>query len=125
MRRARASQGVEIRHADALEAVARSFGYRDWNGFHAALQNHGIAGWAVGGRVTGRYLSQPFRATIRSAEPLRPGWVRLILDLDTPVDVVTFESFSNLRRQLRANVGPGGYTKECTSDGVPHLQLDL
>jgi hypothetical protein len=47
------------------------------------------------------------------------------LDLDHPVDVVTFDSFSNLRKRIRGTVGPDGRSKEITSDGTPHLVLDL
>ncbi|MEM9585513.1 MAG: glyoxalase superfamily protein [Pseudomonadota bacterium] len=46
------------------------------------------------------------------------------MDLDEAVDVVRFESFSNLRTQIRVEVGPAGHSKECTSDGTPHLELD-
>lgn len=81
--------------------------------------------WKVGDRVTGEYLSQPFTATVVEAIAVRPGWVRLDLQLDEAVDVVTFESFSNLRRRVRGVVGPKGFSAERTSDGQPHLRIDL
>jgi hypothetical protein len=37
---------------------------------------------------------------------------------------VRFESFSNLRKQIRIKVGPAGHSKERTSDGRPHVELD-
>ena len=119
-----AAEGSEISHAEALEHIARRYGYRDWNGMHAAIRDLVPEGWTIGGRVTGRYLSQPFAATVRAAEPQRPGWFRLTLELDEAVDVVRFESFSNLRKQLRVVVGPEGHSLERTSDGTPHLELD-
>ncbi len=124
--RAEASEaGTALSHAQALEAVAHRLGFRDWNGLYAASRDCTPQGWTTGGRVTGRYLSHPFAATVLSADRLQQGWFKLVLDLDEAVDVVTFESFSNLRKRIRVDVGPDGYSKERTSDGVPHMQLDL
>jgi hypothetical protein len=120
-----AEQGAAISHAQALERVAQRHGFRDWNAFHAEMRDSPPQGWTAGGRVTGRYLSQPFAATVLSAEQLRPGWVRLVLDLDEAVDVVRFDSFSNLRKRIRVEVGPEGHSKERTSDGRAHVALDL
>lgn len=60
-----------------------------------------------------------------SSQVLRPGWFRLVLDFDEPVDVVSFDSFSNFRKRVRAVVGPDGHSKERTSDGVPQMQLEM
>lgn len=119
-----ADQGSEISHAAALELVAHQNGFANWNGFHSAIGNRPPDGWAVGGRVQGRYLSQPFAATVIAVEMQRPGWFRLVLDLDEAVDVVTFDSFSNFRKRIQAAIGPEGTSRERTSDGQPHLQLD-
>lgn len=119
------SQGKAIQHAEALEIVAHQQGFRDWNTLHAAIGNRPPDGWAPGGKVEGRYLSQPFSATVLGAVMLRPGWYRLVLDLDEPVDVVTFDSFSNFRKRIQAVVGPDGYTLERTSDGAPHMLLKM
>ncbi|MEM6312161.1 MAG: glyoxalase superfamily protein [Pseudomonadota bacterium] len=119
-----ADEGVLLGHSQALERIAQDYGFRDWNAFHAAIENNQSNTWGVGARVTGRYLSQPFAATILSSEPLRPGWFRLVLNLDEAVDVVRFESFSNMRKQIRVEVGPAGHSKERTSDGRPHVELD-
>ena len=117
-------QASEINHAAALELVAHQHGFADWNGFHAAIGNRPPDGWAVGGRVQGQYLSQPFSATVIAVEMQRSGWFRLVLDLDEAVDVVTFDSFSNFRKRIQAVVGPEGKSRERTSDGRAHLQLD-
>jgi hypothetical protein len=104
-----AEQGEAISHAQALERVAQRHGFRDWNAFHAAIARPARPqGWRPADRVTGRYLSQPFAATVLAADQLRPGWFRLVLDLDAAVDVVRFDSFSNLRKQIRVEVGPEG-----------------
>lgn len=118
-------QGEPISHAQALEKVAQRHGFRDWNAFHAEMRDRPPQGWTAGGRVTGHYLSQPFAATLLAADQLRPGWFRLVLNLEEAVDVVRFESFSNLRKQIRVEVGPDGHSKERTSDGTPHVELDL
>lgn len=118
-------QGEPISHAQALEKVPQRHGFRDWNAFHAEMRDRPPQGWTAGGRVTGHYLSQPFAATLLAADQLRPGWFRLVLNLEEAVDVVRFESFSNLRKQIRVEVGPDGHSKERTSDGTPHVELDL
>lgn len=125
LRKRLADEGVVLGHSQALERIAQDHGFRDWNGFHAAMEASQTDPWDVGTRLTGHYLSQPFAATVLSAEQLRPGWYRLVLDLDEAVDVVRFESFSNLRKQIRIEVGPLGHSKERTSDGTPHVALDL
>jgi hypothetical protein len=124
LRGERGAAGHPISHGEALEIIARAQGFRDWNAMAAAIRDRRPDGWREGGRVTGRYLSQPFSATVLSAEALRPGWVRLVLDLDEAVDVVRFDSFSNFRKRLRAEVGPDGHSRERTSDGIPHMVLD-
>jgi hypothetical protein len=124
LRQELADRGHTVSHAQALERVAHGHGFRDWNALRAAIGDGPPRGWSAGDRVTGRYLSQPFAATIRTADTLRPGWVRLLLDLDEAVDVVRFDSFSNLRKQIRVEIGPEGHSKERTSDGVPHVVLD-
>jgi len=125
LRQDKAAEGTAISHAQALETVAHHHGFRDWNTFQAAIKDRPPNEWHAGQRVKGHYLSQPFTATVLSVESLHPGWFRLVIDLDEAVDVVTFESFSNLRKRLRAVIGPDGYTKERTSGGRPHLQLDM
>lgn len=119
-----AAKGVHLGHSQALERIAQRHGFRDWNSLSAAIRDLAETSWRAGQRVTGSYLSQRFAATVLSAQERAPGWVRLELDLDDAVDVVRFEGFSNLRKRIRGEVGPDGRSRERTSDGVPHLQLD-
>jgi hypothetical protein len=125
LRDALAEQGTVIGHAKSLELVAHKYGLRDWNVMVAAMGNAAPDIWAVGDRVTGTYLSQPFSATIIAVVMQRTGWFRLELQFDTPVDVVTSAHFSNLRKRVRGVVGPKGHSAERTSDGVPQLVIDL
>lgn len=117
------AEGLSVSHGKALELVARQLGYRDWNTLHAAIGNRPPVAWSVGDRVSGHYLSQPFAAEIVAVEVVRPGWFRLTLELDEPVDVVTFEGFSNFRRRVTGVVGPDGTSREKTSNGRPQLEL--
>ncbi len=119
------AEGTAIGHGQSLELVAHQHGFRDWNAFHAAIGNRPPEGFAPGGRLRGRYLAQPFTATVVASEMLRPGWYRLQLDLDEAVDVVSFDGFSNFRKRVTGTVGPAGTSRERTSDGRPHLEIDI
>ncbi len=119
-----ASQGEIISHAAALERIAKRYGFRDWNAFHASLRAAGTMPWPQGSAVTGIYLGQRFSGVIQSIREDLPGWHRLDIKLDEAVDVVKFESFSNMRHRINATVGPKGHSEKRTSDGVPHLQMD-
>ena len=125
LRRKMTEDGTRIGHAKSLELIAHQHGFPDWNTMFAAIGNGPHKGWAVGEKVNGTYLSQPFEATVISISMVKPGWFRLGLDLDEAVDVVTSEQFSNLRKRIRGIVGPKGQSLEKTSDGEPHLQIDL
>lgn len=125
LRAERAAADQPISHGRALEIVARRHGFRDWNTCRAAIGDAPPAGFVAGGRVRGRYLSHPFHATVVSAQRVKAGWWRLSLRLDEPVDLVAFDGFSNLRRQIRGTVGPAGVSVERTSDGRPHLEIEM
>jgi len=120
-----AAEGLSVGHGKSLELIAHQYGYRDWNTLHAAIGNRPVVPWRVGGQVRGHYLGQAFEAEILSVEKQGDGWFRLTLDLDEAVDVVTFDSFSNFRKRVSGVVGPGGLSREKTSDGRPLLQVEL
>lgn len=123
LRATRAAQGTAITHAQALEQIAHDNGARDWNTLRAGLSQAAPATWQHGARVTGHYFGQAFSGRLIVATLVAAG-TRVVIALDTPLDAVRFASFSNLRRQIRGTVGADGCTKECTSDGIPHLKLD-
>ena len=124
LRAALTETGRPLSHSQSLEAVARQRGYRDWNTLHAAAGNRPPA-LRLGQTVGGVYLGQPFRAEIVGLNALGGGRLRLTLDLEEAVDVVTFDSFSAFRSRLRATIGPDGTTAEKTSDCQPHLRLTV
>ncbi len=119
------SDGEPITHGKSLELLAHQYGYKDWNTLHAAIGNapppcpvH------LGARVQGSYLGQAFDGTVMGVQTLTPpNRFRVTLHFDQPVDVVTFGSFSNLRRRVSCIIDPSGKSAEKTSDGRPHMQL--
>ncbi|MWD27737.1 hypothetical protein E0K89_009650 [Aquicoccus sp. SCR17] len=123
--RALRAAGQAGSHSAALELVAREEGARDWNTLSARLRAGDGPPFSAGQAVSGRYLSQPFTGRILSVTEAGGGLWRLQIRFDAPVDTVRFASFSNLRRQIRAEVGRDGRSPRRTSDGAPQLVLDL
>ncbi|MDK3019899.1 glyoxalase superfamily protein [Pseudodonghicola flavimaris] len=120
-----AAQGTPISHSQALELVAHQQGARDWNTLRAlaARPDRGNARpLAVGDRVVGRYLGQPFAGIVHGLSGGTHGGPRRItLQFDDPVDVVTFDSFSSFRRRVTATIDETGQSPQKTSNGVPQL----
>ncbi|MEO8243287.1 MAG: glyoxalase superfamily protein [bacterium] len=125
LRAALAAEGREISHSQALELVAKSHGHRDWNTLHAAIGNRPPDPVILGQIVEGHYLKQPFLAEVIGVKHLSEDRYEVTLHFDEPVDVVTFDSFSNFRRRVTKIIGPTGRTVETTTDGIPHLVLKL
>lgn len=113
-------QGQPITHANALEHIARQYGFRDWNTLHARASN--MPELQLGMQVTGRYLGQSFTGEIRGLAACGPqGHQRITLHFDAPVDVVTFDSFSNYRSRVSAVITADGCSASRTSNGQPQL----
>lgn len=143
LREGLATMQVAIGHGQALELVARQHGCRDWNTLQALAQRSaGDAGAGahsthapdrsnavmrppaqVGQRVTGTYLGQAFSGTVTGLQELAADRYRVALAFDDPVDVVTFESFSNFRHRVSCVITSEGVTVERTSNGQPQLAL--
>ena len=119
-----ADQGTSLSHSAALETLARQWGFRDWNTLSAASENAAPA-WQVGQTVSGRYLGHAFAGRLKSVREATGGHWQLTLVFDQPIDVVTSDRFSSLRRQVSATVNARGVTHQKTSDGQPHLVLHL
>lgn len=120
-----AAQGQDITHAQALELVAKTAGFKDWNTYHAAIGNGPRPPVSLGQIVTGRYLNQPFVAEVLGVTETSHGRYEVLLHFAEAVDVVTFDSFSNFRTRVHKVVGPDGRSFDKTSDGKPHLVLEL
>ncbi|SNY94387.1 hypothetical protein SAMN04515647_4707 [Cohaesibacter sp. ES.047] len=119
------AEGMELSHSKTLELIAQQHGYRDWNTLFASFGNRASRQWQVGDRVSGLYLSQPFKAEIIAVRRMSDGWYHLTFQFDEAVDVITFEGMSNWRTRTSQTVGPDGTTQEKTSDGRPHMVLGL
>jgi hypothetical protein len=129
LRRRLGDDGLAVSHSKALEMVAHLYGYRDWNTCHAALdrqpQRRNSLRLALGDRVQGTYMSQPFTATVLAVKTVGPDHCAVELELDQAVDVVTFDSFSNFRKRVRGVIDPLGQSYAHTSDGRPHLDVRI
>ena len=119
-----AARGQTLSHSEALEAIAHQWGARDWNTL-AARSDTAHPGFAPGLRVTGRYLGHAFAGVVRAARLASNGYWSLTLRFDDPIDVVTSDMFSSLRRQVNTTVSPAGISPQRTSNGQPHTVLDL
>lgn len=116
-----AETGTKLPHASALETVAKQWGYRDWNTLSAAVETAPALPWQIGQTVRGAYLGHAFTGVLKSVSQRGQDHTRLTIRFDTPVDVVSSDKFSALRRQITATVNATGRTVEKTSDGQPHL----
>jgi len=127
LRTALANSGNAVSHSQALELVAHQYGYHDWNTAHAVSGNRPKQAPAgLGDKVAGRYLGQPFTAKVTGIEAFAAGdrW-RMTFKFDEPVDVVTFDSFSAFRSRVTVTVDGHGRTAEKTSNGEPHMVLEV
>lgn len=119
-----AARNMTISHSAALEKVAAELGYRDWNTASARLSNLPEVPLQVGDRVTGTYLKMPFAGRVLGVrEVYGGGSYEVTIQFDTPVDVVTFDSFSAFRHRVTATIGSDGVSAAKTSDGHPHLVI--
>lgn len=120
-----ADNGAPVSHGRTLEMLAHQYGYRDWNTLHAKAGNRPVGcPVTVGDTVSGRYLGQPFDATVIGVQMLGDsGRRRVTFDFDEPVDVVTFDSFSSFRKRVTCVLNEDGLTAERTSNGQPHMRL--
>lgn len=116
--------GTVISHSQALEMIAGQHGARDWNTLSARSLHNGPPVLAVGDRVSGQYLSQPFVGKIIGLAQLGSGQNRITVRFDDPVDVVTFDSFSSFRQRVTSVIGADNRSIRKTSDGVPHMVVN-
>ncbi len=126
-----AARGILISHSQALEKIARHFGYRDWNTCSAALRNtpqgsqDDTRQFAVGDRVAGTYLGCPFTGTVRSASSeTSPALQRVRVHFDDTVNVSRFDRFDVFRRNVSASIIiRTGRSPASISTGEPQMVL--
>ena len=128
LRQAMAARGTAVSHSAVLELVAQQHGVRDWNTLSALATRPNadpIAALSVGSRIRGRYLNQPFAGKVLALAEAGSGLYKITIHVDEPVDVVTFESFSAFRQRINAQIDGSGVSPRKTSNGLPHLVLDI
>lgn len=123
LRAAMAEKQTPITQSMALEAIARQWGYRDWNTLSAVSKSNAPRGWHVGQRVAGQYLGHLFQGKLKAVRAANGGYWYLTVIFDEPVDVVEFDSFSSFRKQVNVTLNEDGVTPAKTSNGVPHMEL--
>ncbi|PQA88647.1 glyoxalase superfamily protein [Hyphococcus luteus] len=117
--------GDFLTHSESLELIAKQYGFRDWNTLHAAVGNRPpLKRFQLGSRVKGRYLGQTFTGEIVALRTMAGDHLRVIINFDEPVDVVTFDSFSAYRSRVSAIINQEGVTAEKTSDGAAQLTME-
>jgi hypothetical protein len=124
LRAERASLGTPITQGAALEIVARSHGYRDWNTASAALPDRIAGPVQVGMRVRGTYLGKPFAGMVIGVKLLADmKSYEVTVNFDEPVDVVKSELFSAFRRRVTSTLDVHGVSLARTGDGQPQMRL--
>jgi len=127
-KRLRLTSGQSITsHSHSLEKLSQTLGYKDWNTCLSAAKSE-ITNSPVqeGESVSGHYLGVSFTGNVQKLFAVIPRKTfRLYIQLDNPIDVVSSENFSNLRRQIHGTINQSGKTEEITSSGTPHLVLNL
>lgn len=117
-----AEAGTPISHAKALELTASDQGFESWNHLCARLSNEPMRTFQVGDRIEGSYLKQAVTGSIIAVRQIAGGEAfEITVTFDEAVDVVEFESFSNLRKRVSAIVSRDGVSLQKISGGVPVL----
>lgn len=123
LRKALSHSGTEITHAQALELIAQSHGARDWNTAHATAADAPL--WHFGGAVRGRYLGKPFTGRVIAASERGPKHHALTIAFDKPVNVSESTLMEVPRKRINATVNETGRSISRTSNGQPHLVLEV
>lgn len=125
LRAERALAGDPVSHGTALEEVARSHGYRDWNTAAASIPERVASPVQVGQRVRGTYLGQPFMGLVIGVNLLSSmQHYEVTVKADKPIDVSKSALIGPIwRHRLRSTVDLHGVSVSHTSDGEPHLRI--
>ncbi|KKC34610.1 glyoxalase superfamily protein [Devosia psychrophila] len=124
LRAQRDQAGENLSHGAALEAVARSHGYRDWNTARAALPDRVVSPWQVGSRVKGFYLDQPFSGMLIGVQLLgNMQSYTVTIQFDEPVNVTPTFMFAALRHRVVSTIDLHGISNAMRGNGNPQLVL--
>ncbi len=122
-----AASNTPISHSRSLELISHHMGFKDWNTLHVKIGNRPeISPLMLGSIVTGKYLGIPISGEVVGLRAFGGGSrYDVSLHLAEPVDVSKFDSFSAFRQRIRCTVDRNGHAYSKTSNGQPHLVLDL
>lgn len=123
LRAAMTEKQTPITQGMALEAIARQWGYRDWNTLSAFSKSNAPRGWHVDQRVSGTYLGHMFHGKLKAVRAANGGFWYVTVIFDDPVDVVESKAFSSFRKQVNVLLNSDGITPAKTSNGLPHMEL--
>ncbi len=124
LREHRVRAGQPMTHSAALEEVARSHGYRNWNTARATLPDRTAVPFQIGMRVRGFYLEQPFSGLLIGAQ-LVSGMQHLTVTVqfDEPVNVTPNLMFAAHRKRVTATVDARGISPALRGNGRPQMRL--
>ncbi|SFV35142.1 hypothetical protein SAMN05216456_2078 [Devosia crocina] len=124
LREERARSGQTLSHGAALEEVARSHGYRDWNTARAALPDRVAVPFQVGMRVRGFYLEQPFSGLLLGVQLLSSmQHYAVTIQFDQPVNVTPNFMFAAFRQRVSATLDIHGVSPALRGNGQPQMRL--
>lgn len=97
------AQNITLSHSEALEALAKQHGFKNWNVLSAKLK-HGknTPDWpTLDDKISGTYLGHSFTAKVLRINVTNlPHLRRYKIHLDEPIDVVKSELFNNFRQRI-------------------------
>ncbi len=124
LREDRAKTGQTLTHGAALEEIARSHGFRDWNTARAALPDRVAVPFQVGQRVKGFYLEQPFRGLLIGVQLSgNMQYYTVTIQFDEPVNVTPTFMFAANRHRVTAMVDIHGVSPALRGNGQPQMRL--
>lgn len=124
LRQRRAALGETLSHSAALEQVARTHGYRDWNTARAALPERVAVPFQVGQKVAGLYLDQPFAGMLIGVQLLgNMQSYTVTIQFDEPINVTPTFMFAALRHRVVSTVDIHGVSLAMRGNGNPQMVM--
>lgn len=101
------AQNITLSHSEALEALAKQHGFKNWNVLSANLKpklkiGNNTPNWpTLDGKISGTYLGHTFTGTVLRINVTNMDHIRRYkIHFDAPVDVVKSKFFTNYRQRI-------------------------